>query len=65
MTKIVAMLEKKVFIILAGSLSLLIILSFFIKGILSVNKTLSKRNEVTVFQNFLLSVMFFSLKLLW
>ena len=60
----ITMLEKKVFIILASSLSLLIILSFSIKVILSVDKTLSGRNGVTVFQNILLSVMFFSLRLL-
>ena len=57
--------EKKVFIILAVSLSLLIILSFSFNFILSIDKTLSERNEVTVFQNFLSSVMSFSLRLLY
>ena len=58
------MLEKKVFITLAVSLSLLITLSFSIKVILSVDKTLSETNKLTVFQNLLLSVMFFPLRLL-
>ena len=58
------MLEKKVFITLAVSLSLLITLSFSIKVILSVHKTLSETNKLTVFQNLLLSVMFFPLRLL-
>ena len=52
------MLEKKVFITLAVSLSLLIILSFSIKVILSADKTLFERNGVTVFQTFLLSFIF-------
>ena len=55
--------EKKVFVILAVSLSLLIILSFSIKAILSVDKNLSERNGATVFQNFFLSVTFFLLRL--
>ena len=62
--KLVSMLEKKVFMILAVSLPSLIILSFSAKVILSVDKTLSQRNEENVLQNFLLSVMFFSLRLL-
>ena len=43
---------------LAVSLSLLRILSFSVKVILLVDKTLSGGSGVTAFQNFLLSVMF-------
>ena len=59
--RLIAMLEKKVFIILA----LLIILLFSIKVIISIDKILSERNGVTVSQIFLLSVMFFSLRFLY
>ena len=52
---------EKVFAILAVSLSLLIVLSFSIKVILSVDETLFEKNGVTVFQNFL-SVILFSLR---
>ena len=58
----IAMLEKKVLIILAVSLPLLTILSFSINVVLPVDKTLSKKNRVTVSQILLLSVMFFSLR---
>ena len=57
--------EKKVCIILAVSLSLLIILSFYNKVILSVDKSLPKRNGVTIFQKFFSSVMLFSLRFLY
>ena len=61
--RLITMLEKKAFIILAVSLSLLIILSFSINVILSVDKTFSEKNGVTVFQDLLLSMIFFSLSL--
>ena len=53
------MFEERVFVILAISLSLLIMISFSNKVILSVDKTLSERNGVTVFQKvFIISNVF-------
>ena len=53
------MFEERVFVILAVSLSLLIMISFSNKVILSVDKTLSERNGVTVFQKvFIISNVF-------
>ena len=53
------MFEERVFVILAVSLSLLIMISFSNKVILSVDKTLSERNGVTVFQKvFIISHVF-------
>ena len=53
------MFVERVFVILAVSLSLLIMILFSNKVILSVDKTLSERNGVTVFQKvFIISNVF-------
>ena len=56
--------RKKVFIILVVSLSSLANLLFSTEVIVSFEKTLYERNEVNLFQIFVLSVIIFSLRLL-
>ena len=56
--------RKKVFIILVVSLSSLTNLLFSTEVIVSFEKTLYERNEVNLFQIFVLSVIIFSLRLL-
>ena len=58
------MVEEKVFKTLAVLLSVLMNLSFSIKIIFSSDVVLSERKGLTVFQKVLLSVIFFSFKLL-
>ena len=56
--------RKKVLIILVVSLSSLTNLLFSTEVIVSFEKTLYERNEVNLFQIFVLSVIIFSLRLL-
>ena len=58
------MVEEKVFKTLAVLLSILMNLSFSIKIIFSSDRVLSERKGLTVFQKVLLSMIFFSFKLL-
>ena len=58
------MLEKKVFKTLAAFLSVLMTLSFSVKVIFSSDGVLSERKGLTVYRKVLLSVIFFSFKLL-
>ena len=58
------MVEEKVFKTLAVLLSVLMNLSFSIKIIFSSDRVLSERKGLTVFQKVLLSMIFFSFKLL-
>ena len=62
--RLLIMVEKKVFKTLAVLLLVLMILSFSIKVIFSSDGVLSERKGLNVLQKVLLSVIFFSFKLL-
>ena len=63
-SRLLMMVEKKVFKIFAVLLSVLMILFFSINVIFSSDEVLSERKGLTVFQKVLFSGLFFSFKLL-
>ena len=63
-SRLLMMVEKKVFKTFAVLLSVLMILFFSINVIFSSDEVLSERKGLTVFQKVLLSGLFFSFKLL-
>ena len=63
-SRLLMMVEKKVFKTFAVLLSVLMILFFSINVMFSSDEVLSERKGLTVFQKVLLSGLFFSFKLL-
>ena len=63
-SRLLMMVEKKVFKTFAVLLSVLMILFFSINVIFSSDEVLSERKSLTVFQKVLFSGLFFSFKLL-